>query len=228
MLERLARRRHGGAVEGEAADAGFTLIELMVVLLIMAILLAIAIPTFLGVRGGANDRAAQSDLTNALTTVKSYFANQQSYSGIQITDMQSSEPSLHWISSGIASSDMGKNYVSMYETNAASGGVGQNLSSGDNMAIVLAAISPGNGTPNCWITVDFGVNPTPAGGTGTSGVAAAANLVAGAENAGTWYAVIANPGNGSNTACNASQIAGDSGIHLYRSFGSAGANTPST
>ena len=227
MLERLARRRHGGAVEGEAADAGFTLIELMVVLLIMAILLAIAIPTFLGVRGGANDRAAQSDLTNALTTAKSYFANQQSYSGINVSDMQSSEPSLRWINSGIASSDMGKNYVSMYETNAATGGVGQNLSSGDNMAIVLAAISPGNGTPNCWITVDFGVNPTPTGGTGTSGVAAVANMGTG-ENAGTWYAVIANPGNGSNTACDASQIAVDSGVHLYRSFGSAGANTPST
>ena len=51
-------------VEGaEAADAGFTLIELMVVLLIIAILLAIAIPTFLGVTGSANDRAAQSNLT---------------------------------------------------------------------------------------------------------------------------------------------------------------------
>ena len=38
-------------------DSGFTLIELMVVLLILAILLAIAIPTFLSVTGGANDRS---------------------------------------------------------------------------------------------------------------------------------------------------------------------------
>ena len=48
------------------ADEGFTLIELMVVLLIMAILLAIAIPTFLGVKGGASDRSAQSNLDTAV------------------------------------------------------------------------------------------------------------------------------------------------------------------
>jgi type IV pilus assembly protein PilA len=57
-----------GAAEG--GDAGFTLIELMVALLIMAILLAIALPTFLGVKTGAQDRSAQSDLTNAITAVK--------------------------------------------------------------------------------------------------------------------------------------------------------------
>jgi type IV pilus assembly protein PilA len=68
-------------LEGEGAgEAGFTLIELMVVLLIMAILLAIAIPTFLGVTGGANDRAAQSNLTNALTEAEAvYQDNGQAY-----------------------------------------------------------------------------------------------------------------------------------------------------
>ena len=52
----------------------------MVVLLILAILLAIAIPTFLGVTKSANDRAAQSNLNSALTNVKSCFQqNSQSY-----------------------------------------------------------------------------------------------------------------------------------------------------
>src|SRR5262249_6810525 len=52
----MARRRDG--------DEGFTLIELMVVVLIIAILIAIAIPTFLGARQRAQNRAAQSSLRN--------------------------------------------------------------------------------------------------------------------------------------------------------------------
>jgi type IV pilus assembly protein PilA len=51
-------------------EDGFTLIELMVVVLIIAILLAIAIPTFLGAQDRARDRGAQSELRNALTAAK--------------------------------------------------------------------------------------------------------------------------------------------------------------
>ena len=77
-IERLNDRRDAVGDTGE--DAGFTLIELMVVLLILAILLAIAIPTFLGVTKSANDRAAQSNLNTALVNAKSIFQNNsQSY-----------------------------------------------------------------------------------------------------------------------------------------------------
>ena len=51
-------------------EDGFTLIELMVVVLIIAILLAIAIPTFLGAQDRARDRGAQSNLRNGLTAAK--------------------------------------------------------------------------------------------------------------------------------------------------------------
>ena len=63
--------RFRGGSDGAAAaerperEAGFTLIELMVVVLLIAILIAIAIPTFLGARSRAQDRAAQSNLRNA-------------------------------------------------------------------------------------------------------------------------------------------------------------------
>jgi type IV pilus assembly protein PilA len=68
---------------------------LMVVVLIIAILIAIAIPTFLGARQKAQDRAAQSDLRNALTAVKTAYVDSQSYSADQTSAAWASvEPSL--------------------------------------------------------------------------------------------------------------------------------------
>src|SRR6201987_4636944 len=60
-------------------EKGFTLIELMVVVLIIAILIAIAIPTFLGARSRAQDKQAQSNLRNALTAEKTYYTDNQAY-----------------------------------------------------------------------------------------------------------------------------------------------------
>ena len=54
---------------------GFTLIELMVVVLIMGILMAIAVPTFLSTRTSANNSSAESNATNALTNEKAYFSS---------------------------------------------------------------------------------------------------------------------------------------------------------
>jgi len=96
IIERFNEKRTVG-LEGESeADAGFTLIELMVVLLIMAILLAIAIPTFLGVKGGAQDRGAQSDLNTALTNAKAVYGNDQTYGSLAsaVAQLTSSEASL--------------------------------------------------------------------------------------------------------------------------------------
>jgi type IV pilus assembly protein PilA len=78
----------------ERDEDGFTLIELMVVVLIIAILLAIAIPTFLGARQRANDRAAQSSLRNAVTAAKTLFTDNQDYSAATDTALAAVEPSL--------------------------------------------------------------------------------------------------------------------------------------
>jgi type IV pilus assembly protein PilA len=60
-------------------ERGFTLIELMVVVLIIAILIAIAIPTFLGARQRAQDKAAQSSLRNGLTAAKTIYTDSETY-----------------------------------------------------------------------------------------------------------------------------------------------------
>lgn len=99
-LVRALRQAYGkkmGRTELEGAEAGFTLIELMVVLLIMAILLAIAIPTFLGVKTGAQDRAVQSNLTNGLTSAKAAYANGGTYAATaaaEVTALAAAEPNI--------------------------------------------------------------------------------------------------------------------------------------
>jgi type IV pilus assembly protein PilA len=60
-------------------EHGFTLIELMVVVLIVGVLVVIALPTFLGARTRAFDRATQSDVRNAFAAEKAYYTDTLTY-----------------------------------------------------------------------------------------------------------------------------------------------------
>jgi len=59
--------------------AGFSMVEIVVVVLIIRILIAIAVPTFLGSRNRTYNRAAQSDLRTALVGAKAIFSTNASY-----------------------------------------------------------------------------------------------------------------------------------------------------
>lgn len=72
-------------------DAGFTLVELMVVVMVMAILLAIAVPQMLGARSRAQDTVPRTNLRNALTSARIVYDAAATFSGADATGMTSAE-----------------------------------------------------------------------------------------------------------------------------------------
>ncbi len=90
MIQKLRARRAAilAAQGADAVESGFTLIELMVVVLIIAILMAIAIPTFLSSKNSAQQRGAQENVQNMISDLVSLNSNTSDYSTTGLTSSQ--------------------------------------------------------------------------------------------------------------------------------------------
>jgi type IV pilus assembly protein PilA len=100
MIQAIQRRL--AARSDEDRQGGFTLIELMVVVMIIAILVGIAIPAFLGARRRAQDTASKSNLRNALGTAQTIFTDNQAYPSMTgtptfVATLTNEEPSLTFL-----------------------------------------------------------------------------------------------------------------------------------
>jgi type IV pilus assembly protein PilA len=105
-------------------DEGFTLIELMVVVMIIAVLIAIAIPSFLGFRESAQDRGAQSELRSVLLAEKAFWLDNGAFTETE-ADITALEPNAE-----IAA--------------AAADGVALNLAVGDQAVCMSRTSAAGN------------------------------------------------------------------------------------
>jgi type IV pilus assembly protein PilA len=79
MLTRLSNRVRA------REESGFTLIELLVVLVIIGVLLAIAVPSYLGFRDRAQQNAAGANVRSAIPAAEAYYSDLNNYTNMKLT-----------------------------------------------------------------------------------------------------------------------------------------------
>jgi type IV pilus assembly protein PilA len=137
MVHRLCRR--WGNAEG------FSLIELLVVILIIGILAAIAIPAFLSQTSKANDSAAETQVGTLLTTMEAYTTDHKgSFVGASLTELQKIEPTLKDTSTATAAV-VGTPSADTFEVSSTARGTGDSYTLKSEKGAVTRSCATGSG-----------------------------------------------------------------------------------
>lgn len=84
MLERIR-----GHLSGERGFAG---VEMLIVVGVLGVVLGVAVPSYMGLRGGSADGDTKASLRAALPAADAYFADHGSFAGLDSTDLLRIDP----------------------------------------------------------------------------------------------------------------------------------------
>jgi type IV pilus assembly protein PilA len=136
-------------------EKGFTLIELLVVILIIGILAAIAIPSFINQRSKGQDANAKAGAKTAAEAQETYFTDNQSYTGVK-SELTNIEPTLNDYGTRLTTSSPSANEYVVNVTSQSSDATVYTITRNTNGTTVRTCDDHGSG--GCRATADAAGN----------------------------------------------------------------------